>query len=282
MAKGRSLHVGLNKVDPAGYGGWNGQLTACEADAKDMKALAEKQQFETKLLLTAEATSQAILAEIDAAAADLEAGDFFFLTYSGHGGQVPDTNGDEPDHYDETWVAYDRQIVDDELYAKFGTFADGVRIAMLSDSCHSGSVAKAMFELGKPPVNHPDPGNIKALPANYRWPAYLAQKETYDKIQDTTKSFKEADVKASVILVSGCQDDQTSADGDRNGLFTGTLLSVWDDGAFSGDYQDLAQAIDDRMPLDQQPNLIETGKPNAEFEHEHPFTIEAGHTAALT
>jgi hypothetical protein len=281
MAAGRSLHIGLNRVDPAGYGGWDGQLTACEADAKDMALLADRQHFENRMLLTAEATSQAILAEIDAAAASLSSGDIFFLTYSGHGGQVPDTNGDEPEHYDETWVAYDRQIVDDELYARFGTFADGVRIAMLSDSCHSGSVAKAMFELGKPPAQHPEPGRIKALPANVRWPAYLAQKDTYDKIQDSTRPFHEADVVATVLLISGCQDDQTSADGDRNGLFTGTLLGVWKEGAFSGDYPDLAQATADRMPLEQQPNYLRVSKPNAEFEHEHPFTIEAGHAALV-
>jgi hypothetical protein len=279
MAKGRSLHIGLNRVDPAGYDGWDGQLTACEADAKDMAAIADKQHFESKMLLTAEATSQAILAEIDAAAADLADGDIFFLTYSGHGGQVPDTNGDETDHYDETWVAYDRQIVDDELYQKFATFSPGVRIAMLSDSCHSGTVAKAMGELGKPHPKVKDPELIKALPAHVQWPAYLAQKETYDKIQDSTKTFKEADVRATVLLISGCQDDQTSADGDRNGLFTGTLLGVWKDGEFTGDYPDLAQATADRMPLEQQPNFLQVGRKNDEFEHEHPFTIEAGHPA---
>ena len=36
--------------------------------------------------------------------------------------------------------------------------------------------------------------------------------------------------RASVILISGCQDNQLSLDGDRNGLFTQTLLGVWDDG----------------------------------------------------
>lgn len=28
--KGLSLHLGLNRVDPAHYGGWDGALTACE------------------------------------------------------------------------------------------------------------------------------------------------------------------------------------------------------------------------------------------------------------
>jgi len=37
------------------------------------------------------------------AAKALAAGDLFFMTYSGHGGQVPDVSGDEPDKKDETW-----------------------------------------------------------------------------------------------------------------------------------------------------------------------------------
>jgi len=58
---------------------------------------------------------------------------------------VPDRNGeDEEDRSDETWVAYDRQIVDDELYALWGKFAAGVRIFVLSDSCHSGTVARGI------------------------------------------------------------------------------------------------------------------------------------------
>ena len=57
MAKGISLHIGLNAVDPVHYQGWNGQLTACEADAKDMAALAKVQGFASSpLLLTKAAT----------------------------------------------------------------------------------------------------------------------------------------------------------------------------------------------------------------------------------
>jgi len=50
--KGLSLHIGLNRVDPAHYGGWDGQLAACEFDAKDMQALAKAQGFTSQLLLT--------------------------------------------------------------------------------------------------------------------------------------------------------------------------------------------------------------------------------------
>jgi hypothetical protein len=67
----------------------------------------------------------------------------FFLTYSGHGGQVPNTGNDfEPDGFDETWCLYDGELIDDELYTALGSFAAGVRIFVLSDSCHSGTVLR--------------------------------------------------------------------------------------------------------------------------------------------
>jgi hypothetical protein len=65
--------------------------------------------------------------------------------YSGHGNQVPDLDGEEPDKLDETWCLYDGQMIDDELYRMYGALAEGVRVLILSDSCHSGTVAKGMF-----------------------------------------------------------------------------------------------------------------------------------------
>jgi metacaspase-1 len=37
-----------------------------------------------------------------------------------------------------------------------------------------------------------------------------------------------------VILISGCQENQLSADGESNGLFTSQLLHTWNDGLFKG------------------------------------------------
>ena len=45
---------------------------------------------------------------------------------------------------------------------------------------------------------------------------------------------EKADVGATVLLVSGCQDNQLSLDGFSNGLFTENLLAVWADGGWSG------------------------------------------------
>ena len=115
---------------------------ACEADAHDMTAIAESSGFATTTILTADATSARVLEELATAAGQLVAGDTLLLSYSGHGGQIPDLDSDEEDGNDETWVLYDRQLLDDELYAGYARFAEGVRIAVFSDSCHSGTVTR--------------------------------------------------------------------------------------------------------------------------------------------
>ena len=45
MAKGISLNIGLNSVDPNHYGGWDGQLAGCENDANDMAEIASCLKF---------------------------------------------------------------------------------------------------------------------------------------------------------------------------------------------------------------------------------------------
>jgi metacaspase-1 len=61
MAKGVSLHLGLNSVDPHKYEGWSGPLNACEADANDMADLAQNQGYASTKLLTKKATRGAVL-----------------------------------------------------------------------------------------------------------------------------------------------------------------------------------------------------------------------------
>ena len=56
MAKGISLNIGLNSVDPNHYGGWNGQLAGCENDANDMANIAATAGLDVTKLLTQEAT----------------------------------------------------------------------------------------------------------------------------------------------------------------------------------------------------------------------------------
>ncbi len=185
------------------------------------------------MLLTKKGTRAKTLAGIRNAAKSLRAGDLFFLTFSGHGGQVPDVTGDEADKQDETWCLYDGQLIDDELYFELSRFAAGVRILVLSDSCHSGTVTRAR----RPNADAVTlvTGRSKMMPFEVGRRVYAQHQAFYDKLQnDVAKSAGKASIadpdavlsnlsvssgrvsaivrkfKAAVILISGCQDNQTS------------------------------------------------------------------------
>ena len=209
------MHIGLNAVDPRKYEGWDGTLVACEADAKDMHAITSARGFTASMLMTRKATAAAVTAAIRRAAGKLDAGDLFVLSYSGHGGQVRDPSGEEADWEDETWVLWDRQLLDDELYALWSRFKPGVRILVLSDSCHSGSVVRDMF-YGASPANAATSDRFKFIPRDVQDRTYEAHRDEYDALQQTFAKGDAAAVGASVVLISGCQDSQYSRDGDRN------------------------------------------------------------------
>ena len=79
-------------------------------------------------------------------------------------------------------------------------------------------------------------------------------------------------LKAAVILISGCQDNQVSLDGDHNGAFTGQLRRVWNGGKFSGHHAQFHAQIVAGMPPAQTPNLFILG-PAAAFVAQRPFTV---------
>jgi hypothetical protein len=303
MSKGIALNVGLNFIDKTVYG-TDGALKGCVNDAKAMQAIANSQGFETKLILNEEATRNRIVDEITRASDQLVSEDMFLLTLACHGSQIPSLDGidDEIDGLDETWVLFDQQLIDDELNSLLSNFRAGVKILVISDSCHSGSMIRPLKEmLGSTsaavilesfahgfkegtlrttrdfPIIDGNQGvvvepELRALDRDISNAEYIKDIETYKAIQRDTSSFLNDSVKASVILFSGCQDNQLSSDGDNNGLFTETLLKIWSDN-YQGDYITLFKEIRGNMPPWQTPNYYKIGSEDPNFEHQKPFAI---------
>lgn len=282
--QGLSIHIGLNYVDPNAYGGWDGALTGCIPDAKAMQQVAQASGYRSQILLDREATALAVTEAISGAARNLRAGDYLLLTYSGHGGQVADVNGDEDDGKDETWCLWDRQLVDDELFQLWSQFAAGVRVLVLSDSCHSGTVLKQYYT-AQPAFEVRTPHNrslMKVKPTAFRRITPEAARESERKTghimraaQQLSGPKRSADIACAVILISGCLDNQLSADGVGNGLFTQTLLGVWNKGAFTGSHYRLWKDILEQMPPSQSPNYMTVGAKDQGFEDARPFTVGA-------
>lgn len=287
-----SLHIGLNGVDPNAYAGWSGELCACEADARVLAAAASRQGFAARILLTQRATRRAVLGQVRQAARRLEAGGFFWISFSGHGGQVPDRNGDELDKLDETWCLHDGQLIDDELTTELAGFRRGVRVLVTTDCCHGGTVVRA------PRSGATRATRVRMMPPSVAQRTYAAHRAFYDRLQrrsgwQAAPADPDAALArvaalspttppptsfgAAVILLAGCQDNQSVEETDEHGLFTERLLRVWNDGRFLGGYRKFHSVLKAAMPATQTPKLSTLGE-CGRFLAERPLRV--GHAAA--
>ncbi|MEY2518582.1 MAG: metacaspase [Verrucomicrobiota bacterium] len=224
---GVSLHLGTSRLDPNAYGGWDGALQGAVPDANAMQGLAGSLGYQTNIFVDTLARRDYLLSALGTLSATLRSGDTLLLTMSGHGAQVPDLTGAEPDKRQETWVLFDREILASELYGQFASFKTGVIIIVVQDS---------------------------AFPAVFRRPPKMPE------------------LSAQLIVLAGSKENQMAADGIQHGKFTETLLAVWDNGKFSGNYTSFVQAIQKKMPEDQVPQLYVYG-PDTSAASRKPFAL---------
>lgn len=279
MNRGLSIHIGLNQVSKEHYTSGVASLETCEQDAIDMQTIALSQNFKSSfLLLSQNATRSAVKSVITLASQELRSGDMLLLSYSGHGGFVLDRSGDEVDRLDETWCLYDGQLLDDELKKLWTLFEEGVRIFILSDSCHSGTVAKASAFLEK------EESKIfqkKQLTYDIAKEVYVKNQDFYREVEEQVGFVGDDKVKASIKLFAACQDPQVSYTMTfaRNSIFTEKIKKVWDNGKFVGNYAEFFEKVKeevvalDFLPTVQTPNLLLVGKEHLEFDNALPFMI---------
>jgi len=146
----RALLVGINYVGHSA-----GVLRGCHNDVDNMRAYIRSQGYgdnDVMVLMDKDGTPGHLMPTrvnitnaIKWLMKDLKAGDSVFFHYSGHGGQVKDSDGDEEDGMDETLCPLDYptagQITDDELHVLIvKAVPDGVKMVCVFDCCHSGSI----------------------------------------------------------------------------------------------------------------------------------------------
>lgn len=244
MGAGSAILVGLKSVDPAAYGGWSGKggCWGAELDVDNIEMILYPLGYTVQSFKTAQATRSNILAAVTAAASALKAKDTLVFYFSGHGGQQPDADGDEFDGQDETMLAYDHVLVDDDLSEVWTGFRRGVRIIMISDSCNSGK--------------------------NYRNLRTVSTSTPLRALRTATARR----MKAQMIHLAGCRDGQMSAGGVNGGAFTSALCAAWNDG-FSGGYRDFLQAVAAAVQTGQTPEYSEFGPVTARFRAQRPFSL---------
>lgn len=180
------------------------ELKGCINDAKCMRfLLINKFQFpsESIIMLTEEETDpykipnkHNIRMALFWLVNGCQPGDSLVFHYSGHGSRQRNYNGDEVDGYDETLCPLDFEtqgmIVDDEINATIvRPLPRGVKLHAIIDSCHSGTVLDLPFLCR---MNRS---------GQYIWEDHRPRSGVWKGSNG-----------GEVISISGCDDDQTSAD----------------------------------------------------------------------
>jgi len=131
------------------YPGTGHELT-CTADGNNIKKLAEASGVsDITMLQNNEANKENVLYHIQEVSARCEEGDYFVFNYSGHGANVKDKDGDEADGEDEALclvtpegeLSWPDFLTDDDFAeALTSNVPHGVKILILCDCCHSGTI----------------------------------------------------------------------------------------------------------------------------------------------
>eukprot|EP00811_Abedinium_folium_P001552 NODE_11420_length_1288_cov_2.972438.p1 GENE.NODE_11420_length_1288_cov_2.972438~~NODE_11420_length_1288_cov_2.972438.p1 ORF type:complete len:402 (-),score=118.58 NODE_11420_length_1288_cov_2.972438:82-1173(-) len=127
----------------------------CTMDGENMRELAGACGISDLEVMFDEECQSALVAErVRAIGARCKPGDFFIFYYAGHGTNVEDVSGDEDDGQDEALCFVDAAgqvsldtVMTDDTFADLMTSSlhDEVRVVILTDCCHSGTIA----DLGK-------------------------------------------------------------------------------------------------------------------------------------
>ncbi|XP_061995980.1 metacaspase-1-like isoform X2 [Rosa rugosa] len=180
------------------------ELKGCINDSKCMRyLLINKFKFpdESIVMLTEEETHPAkipnkynIRMALHWLVQGCQPGDSLVFHYSGHGSRQRAYHDDEVDGYDETLCPLDFEtqgmIVDDEINATIvRPLPHGVKLHAIIDSCHSGTVLDLPF------LCRMDRGG------KYVWEDHRPRSGMWKGTSG-----------GEVISISGCDDDQTSAD----------------------------------------------------------------------
>jgi hypothetical protein len=213
----RALLIGIN------YRGTKATLKGCINDATNMRNTLLQQGYPNDgshmVLLTDESnnrnyqpTGATILRAMQWLVQGASEGDVLFFHFSGHGAQVPDTTGHESDGMNETILPVDyknKQLTDDELWGSLVyPLPSGVRLMAIMDCCHSGTGLDLPYDykLGGGKSGGNSGGASSALNS------FMAQATQQYAGGKWVEDVNPAHCRGDVVLFSGCEDAQTSAD----------------------------------------------------------------------
>lgn len=263
-----SLHIGINVVDKAYYKGYVPPLAGCVRDMNTMQDLAVSLGYEPTTLANEQATREAIKERIITLGKQVRPGGILLVTYAGHGAPIPDTDDsdEEDDNNDESWVSYNGFLLDDELNECYATIPAGIRVVVVSDSCHSATVTR--FVGLDVAIRSIDLASVKNILA--------ANDQSVSSLRSASRAATPTEPKAFVKLLSACEDDQYAKETGGAGVFTTRLLEIFKtlkEAGSKATYREFIDAVNKRMSdFDQIPGIFNTGPRSVAFDGQFPFS----------
>ena len=143
-----SLVIGVSK-----HKNPTNNLNYAHKDAVDFQdALIKYGRFEkdnVKLLINQNATRENIRKSMEGwLKGKIKKNDLVIIFFSGHGTQIPDTDGDEDDGLDECLIPYDydnadfSSVITDDIFAYWIRNLESEKVMIIFDNCYSGGAAK--------------------------------------------------------------------------------------------------------------------------------------------
>jgi len=215
-----ALLIGIN------YNNTPNQLQGCINDINNMRQFLQFSLGYTKFITLTDdtlskPTRKNILTAFNLLIGSLKSGDEAFISYSGHGLLVADTNRDEVSGADSAIVPVDFQtagIISDDVIRTnvVQKVIKGVKLYVVLDACHSGTGCDLRYKVDDSSIY-----TTASLPTTYI-------SSEWTRIQ-TSYEFKNYNATlGEVYCISGCQDDQTSEDAyiESEQTFNGALTSI--------------------------------------------------------
>lgn len=260
MAK-QALCIGINN-----YPGTQMDLQGCVNDAQDWRDVLRSRGFQVSLLLDAQATKAAMMQAMTELLNTARAGDSLVITFSGHGTYQPDSDSDEADGLDEALCPYDIQtqreaLTDDEIRALFAQRPAAVKLLLISDSCHSGTVTRAA-----PAAAAADAPRVRFMPlANWLPEARLPRSRVGTSSRQINAPVRPSPWHSALleaagdVLLAGCQEGPNHFSYDAkiadryNGVFTYYALKTLTQLPATASYAAWHQAIRAYLPSASYP-----------------------------
>jgi hypothetical protein len=219
FAEDRALLIGV-----ATYEMPDNNLPGIDKDIGQMNDIAQRFGFPRATILRDDAaTREAILDAMRTALIDgVGPNDRILIYFSGHGAQIPDEVGDQPDGQDDVLVAHDVQpatnktgqptltgVVVDREIGDLLARSPSRNIILVVDACHSGTIDKAIN------LRQPVMGSSLAVPKFLRWAGAGRRNKAFSAAPRTPGA-----ATGKYVSLSAAGDDQAALAGPNGSFFT--------------------------------------------------------------